>query len=78
MFSWKKTREEQWKNERQQRQKRERMRRLCEGASSNASNVSDENLPIDIDVTNTPNLKNESVQHTPIEMIVADHLTPLM
>ena len=29
---------------------RECMMRFCEGASSNASNVSDENLPIDIDV----------------------------
>ena len=36
------------------------MRRLHESASSNASNVSNENLPIDIDVTNTPNLTNEN------------------
>ena len=43
------------------------MRRLCEGTSSNASNVSDENPPIDIDIVNTPYLTNKNVQHIPIE-----------
>ena len=54
---------------------RECMKRLCEGTSSNASNVSDENLLIDIDVANAPNLTNENVQHTLIEMIVTNTLT---
>ena len=50
------------------------MRRLCEGTSSNASNVSDENLPIDINDANTPNLKNENIKHTPIVMIISNTL----
>ena len=50
------------------------MRRLREGRSSNASNVSDENLPIDTDVTNAPKLTNKNVQHTPIEIIVTNTL----
>ena len=50
------------------------MTRLCKGTSSNASNVSDENLPIDIDVKNTPNLTNKNVHHTPIEMIMTNTL----
>ena len=37
------------------------MRKLCEGTSSNASNVSDENVPIDIDIANAPNLTNKNV-----------------
>ena len=41
------------------------MKRLREGTSSNASNASDENIPIDIDVENIPNLRNENVQHVP-------------
>ena len=56
---------------------RERIRILHEGTSSNASNVSDENLPIDIDVKNTPNLTNKNIQHTPIEMIMKNILTSL-
>ena len=50
------------------------MRRLCKGTSSNASNVSDENLPIDIDGKKAPNLINKNVQHTPIEMIMTNTL----
>ena len=51
------------------------MRRLHEVTSSNASNVSDENPPVDIDVTNTPNLTYKNVQHTPVEMVVSNTLT---
>ena len=54
---------------------REHMKRLHEGTSSNFSNISDENIPIDIDVENTPNLTNKNVQHTPIEMIMTNILT---
>ena len=44
---------------------RENMRRLCEDTSSNASNVSDENLPIFIDVIDTPNLTNKKCSTYP-------------
>ena len=69
------------KGEAKKKKTRECMRRLPDGASSNASNVSDQNLPIDIDVTNTPNLTNKNFQHTPIEMIMKStptYLMPLM
>ena len=50
------------------------MRRLREGTSSNASNIRDEKLPIDIEITKAPNLTNKNVQHTPIEMIMTNTL----
>ena len=53
------------------------MRGLCKGTSSNTSNVSDENITINIEVENTLNFPNENVQHTPIELIMINTLTPL-
>ena len=52
------------------------MRRIRQGTSSNASNVSDEN--VNVNVIDTPNLANENVQHKPIEMMGIMYLIHLM